>query len=224
MLPVDPQLEDRPLNYLILAHKNPAQVTRLIRALRTDATWFYVHVDRNAAIGPFQRLLAAEENCYLVEPREKGTWGDLGIVYATLHALRQVVADGRTGHCVLLSGQDYPIKSNDHIAQHFARHPSASFVKATSLPDSMWDHGGRDRLEYYKFNWSDERGDYALLPPLLTTEFVRHRTQHMATLTRLLRRGTPPWAILKKGDFPRTCARAAATNGGRSQWRRPRTY
>jgi hypothetical protein len=202
MFPVDPQMEAQSLNYIILAHKNPAQVARLIRALRTDATRFYVHVDRNVAIAPFQRLLAAEEDCCFVEPREKGTWGDLGIVHATLHALRQVVADRRTGHCVLLSGQDYPIKSNDYIAQHFAQNPDTSFVRATLLPDSMWDHDGRDRLEYYKFNWSDEREDYTQLPPLLTMDFMRHCSRHVATLVRLLRRGMAPWAVLKKRRFP----------------------
>lgn len=188
MTPAYPQSKDLHLNYIILAHKNPAQVARLIRALRTDATRFYVHVDRNAALLPFQQVLAAERNCLLVEPREKGTWGDLGIVKATLHALQQVVADGRTGHCVLLSGQDYPIKSNEHIAQHFARHSSVSFVNATPLPNSVWNHGGLDRLEQYKFNLSDEREDYLVLPHLLTKSFWRHRAYYMSAIQRLFRR------------------------------------
>ena len=42
--------------HLILAHKNPAQLERLIRAMKHPAFHFYIHVDKKSDIGPFEYL------------------------------------------------------------------------------------------------------------------------------------------------------------------------
>ncbi|TVT38987.1 beta-1,6-N-acetylglucosaminyltransferase [Hymenobacter setariae] len=202
MAPADTQWKELHINYIILAHKNPAQVARLIQALSTDTSRFYIHVDKNTDIHPFERLLEPIKSVSFVHSREKGTWGDLGIVKATIHALQQIVADQRTGYCVLLSGQDYPIKSTDKIAQYLTRNQGINFMNTTPLPSSKWNRGGMDRIEYYKFNLSEKRGDYVILPPLLTADFLQNRSYYTSTIKQLLRRKTNPWAILKKRHFP----------------------
>ncbi|UOQ67739.1 beta-1,6-N-acetylglucosaminyltransferase [Hymenobacter volaticus] len=191
------------INYIILAHKNPEQVGRLISRLSTSNTRFYIHVDSNSAIEPFKQQLATTKHCFLLENREKGTWGDLGIVKATIHALRKIIRDHRRGYCVLLSGQDYPIKPNKKIESFLTIHQGTSFVSAFALPKSSWDYGGMNRIEYYKFNLSDNRGDYLMLPYVLSKEFLRKWVHYVHTVRKLVRLKRYPWEILKKRRFPR---------------------
>ena len=41
--------------YIILAHKNPAQVNRLIKQLDDKFSEFFLHVDKNANIEGFKK-------------------------------------------------------------------------------------------------------------------------------------------------------------------------
>lgn len=41
------------INYIILAHKNPQQVLRLIDRLNTFQCNFYIHIDKGVDIAPF---------------------------------------------------------------------------------------------------------------------------------------------------------------------------
>ncbi|MBO0360545.1 hypothetical protein J0X19_21465 [Hymenobacter sp. BT186] len=190
------------INYIILAHKNPAQVERLVHTLSTEGTTFYIHIDKNTEQEPFERRLQAVKNCRFIETREKGTWGDVGIVQATIHALRQIVADQRSGYCVLLSGQDYPLKSNQHIAQYLTQNQGASFMDASALPNLHWDHGGLDRIEHYKFNLSEGRQDYVVVPPVLSKDFSRNWIYHVYNIKKLLQRRINIKVLLKKRSFP----------------------
>jgi hypothetical protein len=190
------------INYIILAHRNPAQVERLVNALRTETTSFYIHIDRNTPQAPFERHLKDASNCHFIETREKGTWGDVGIVKATICALRQLMADQRSGYCVLLSGQDYPIKSNQHIAQYFAQHHGTSFVEHFAIPTSHWDHNGLDRIEHYKFNLSEARQDYVMVPPVLSKAFSGNWIHHIYNIKKLLQRKLNIGVLLKKRRFP----------------------
>src|ERR1700728_2180849 len=106
------------INFILLVHKDPDQVRRLVDRLSSDESYFYIHVDKDVDISLFKKELEGLENVYFLEneQREYGTWVDIGIVEATINALKQILKDKREGYCVLLSGQDYPIKSIGHIA------------------------------------------------------------------------------------------------------------
>lgn len=190
------------INYIILAHKNPEQVERLVNALSTGTTFFYIHIDKNTTQEPFEKQLSAAGNCQFLAAREKGTWGDVGIVKATLHALQQIVTDQRGGYCVLLSGQDYPIKSNQHIAQYLALHRGSSFIETTPLPSPKWDHGGLERMHHYKFNLSDQRQDLVVVPPLVSKDFRGNWINYLYAIRKLIRYNISPARLLKKRSFP----------------------
>ena len=49
----------------------------------------------------------------------KTEWGGFGLVEATLRAMADVSRAGNFDKIILLSGQDYPIKSNEEIDQYF---------------------------------------------------------------------------------------------------------
>jgi len=80
-------------------------------------------------------------------PRRPSPWGGFGHVAATLDGLRRIAADGlRADYVVLLTGQDYPLKSNAAIDAFFARQDGRSFLHHQPLPVAALPHGGYDRL------------------------------------------------------------------------------
>ena len=130
------------INYIILAHKNPLQVKRLVEKLNTPDSFFYIHIDGSFKIEPFKMLLSTLKNVFFLEKRENCAWGDIAIVKATITGLEQIIRDQRTGYCILLSGQDYPLKSNDRIQSFFTSNYGINFIDtfsasfAPSLPKS----------------------------------------------------------------------------------------
>ena len=52
-------------NYLILAHKNPQQLYRLIKALDDGKSQFFIHVDSKTAIEPFTALFQEEHVIFI---------------------------------------------------------------------------------------------------------------------------------------------------------------
>ena len=107
--------------YLILAHENPTHLRRLIRALRTPWTRFYVHVDRKVPEGLFDGL-RDEAQTELIPDRVSACWGGFSLVQATLNLMSAAACDPEPADWyVLLSGADYPIRSNDEIRDYLQR-------------------------------------------------------------------------------------------------------
>ena len=111
------QLEGhRVLAYLILVHKSPRQLARLVEALQHPRVAFFVHVDDMAEEAQFRYMLRTHENLYFVRPRHVVEWGGWKMVEAELTLLRSALAAGAE-HMILLSGSDYPVWSNDRLVK-----------------------------------------------------------------------------------------------------------
>jgi len=190
------------INYILLVHKNPAQVKELIRRLNHQQTCFYVHVDKNVDAEPFVQACSIFPNVAFLAAREKGTWGGIGIVKAALHALDRIIEERRSGYCILLSGQDLPLKSNEEILNFLSLANGAVFMDSFSLPNERWYGGGRNRIERYKFHFSENPGDYFLLPSLFEKEFYRYAKQNLLRVLVLLKQKQNPLCLLKKRRFP----------------------
>jgi hypothetical protein len=141
------------VRYLILAHKNPAQFARLVEVLNMPGVIFYIHIDQKVSITGFRRALAnVGAEVRFVEKRFYVNWGGFSTVLATLALLKQCAKECQSDdRVVLLSGQDYPIKSNEEIAAFFALHADREFVSWWRLPSEAWktEDGGKDRYQYY---------------------------------------------------------------------------
>jgi hypothetical protein len=155
------------INYIVMAHKEPGQVRRLVERLDTSYSNFYVHIDINVDILPFEEVLKNYKNVFLLdkEKRVASTWASPGLVRATLNAMSKIMDEERTGYTVLLSGQCYPIKSNNFIATFLKENYGVNFIEGFSLPDIRW--GSTDaRLHFYTFFMSEKKGDFVSLPSL----------------------------------------------------------
>lgn len=145
--------------YLILAHKNPEQLMRLISRLQSDSVDFFIHVDKKSDFSNFKCLFLndSHSNIYFTK-REKCSWGRIGIVKGTLHALKTIVNTGKNhDYIILLTGQDYPVKTNEFIKDYLRKNYGKIFMRIFELPNTEWDdeynptEGGLNRIKQYHF-------------------------------------------------------------------------
>lgn len=148
-------------NYIILAHKNPIQLKRLIEKLNDNFSSFWIHIDKNQDIEPFIDTLNSYPNLTFVSKRENGTWGDLGIVKGTINALKEIINSKKEGYCILISGQDYPIKNKEKINCYFIKNNGYDFIDVSPIFE-VFPTEWKIRLNYYKYNLSNNRGKYIL--------------------------------------------------------------
>lgn len=145
------------IHYIILVHKHPEQLCRLVEQLETEQTDFYIHVDRKVCIAPFQEKLN-RPHIHFVSEREDILWGTISQVRAVLNCMREIRKGGEEGRVILLSGQDYPLKSNREITAFLEKYDTTDFLFHFSLPSDVWPRKGMDRLRAYRFGLSKTDG------------------------------------------------------------------
>jgi len=140
--------------YIILAHKYPEQLHRLVKRLDDAHSAFFVHIDKNVEISQFKRLGEFGDAVHFVE-RVGSEWGSFGQVQSVLNGLKAVKESSTQFDIInLLSGQDYPIKSNAEIDSHFKASQYSVFIDYFPLPNfKKWkeDNGGMYRVNKYFF-------------------------------------------------------------------------
>ncbi len=141
--------------YIVLAHKAPRQLARLIRALEDGSSRFFIHLDRSCDAGAYKHALAGQDHWQLLKA-EDGGWGKCGIVKATLNGLKSIEDCGDSFDVIhLVSGQDYPIRSNFYADLFFERNQGKIFLEFFPLPADVWPEGGMDRI--YEYHFGDRR-------------------------------------------------------------------
>src|SRR5579862_7450988 len=135
------------LAYLLLTHRLPKQVVRLVGALKDRGDSFFIHVDKRAdeeVHGTLQRALANDPSVQFTPPHGC-YWGSFSIVEATVDAMRALIASGRDfDRVVLLSGQDYPIKPRRYIKAFLERQDDQEFIESfpLNIPNKWTEHTG----------------------------------------------------------------------------------
>jgi hypothetical protein len=144
--------------YIISAYKLPGQLVRLVRKLNAENTIFFIHVDKktdNTTYGKMTEPLDRYGNVYFLN-RHVCNWGDFGHVSATLNGIREILVQRiHYDYVILLTGQDYPIKSNTHIQRFLDESSGQSYLRYHSFPVDLWkdENGGLDRVAYWHFHW-----------------------------------------------------------------------
>lgn len=142
-----------------MAHKNPGQLHRLIDRLNDGTSEFFIHIDKTAEL--FQFKLAKEfDNIVHFFERVDSKWGGFGSVQASLNGLEAVKnSQKKFDRILLLSGQDYPIKSNEYINNFFKNSLYSVFMEYSPIPNyKKWpgsDRGGWYRVDkfYIGLKW-----------------------------------------------------------------------
>jgi hypothetical protein len=136
--------------YIILAHQLPNQLARLVSRLDAPSISFFIHIDANTDDATHAEMVDGMIGQYNVHflPRHQSAWGGWGAVAAMLEGLEQVIrAKVLPDYVILLSGQDYPLRTPKDIEAFLAEHRGTSFIDASQLPDYSWNwHGAIDRF------------------------------------------------------------------------------
>jgi len=150
------------LAHLLLVHKNPSQVKRLIIRLAHKDSDIFIHLDKKCNPADYQHIKNLK-NVYFVRNRVKVNWGGYSTLQAAVNGFEEILDNGVAySHINLLSGQDYPLKDTDHIHDFLFKNVDKSFIKYRSIDDE-W-HNGRLRVAQYSFGDIDFPipGKYAL--------------------------------------------------------------
>src|SRR5262249_50436576 len=121
--------------YLILADRAPDQLARLVRSLPENSP-VLIHIDLRAGAKIYERcveLLSDRPKLKFVT-RHKCWWGSFGIVEGTISLVQTLIDDGTNfDYATLLSGSDYPIKSNSKIAEFLSQNRGREFIESFLL-------------------------------------------------------------------------------------------
>lgn len=137
--------------HLILTHKNPAQLERLIGALSHPAFDCYIHVDKKTDITPF-RYLAEKENVYFLADRAPIYWAGYGTISATLKGFRTILDNPAYDYINVISAQDFPLTSAENIYRHLCDHEGAEFITCENITD-QWPAAAHRVHKYHLINW-----------------------------------------------------------------------
>lgn len=142
--------------YVISAYRRPEQLVRLVRRLAGDDVRFFVHVDsktREPVLRSMVGGLAGIETVSFL-PRHACHWGGFGHVRASLKGIAAIQESSfDPDYTILLSGQDYPIKSNRAIRAFLAEREGRSSFMHFPLPTPNWTGGGLPRFRNWHLRW-----------------------------------------------------------------------
>lgn len=151
-------------NYIITAHQNPLQLKRLIDRLNDGQSYFFIHVDLKVDITPFKESIVYD-NVQFIDKRVDCIWADFSQVVATINLLKAVQKALRPFPTIFISGQDYPIKTIDHLNSFMEKNP-VDFIRFVKDPLFQDDPMYNERIDLFKINISNKRNDFILIGPL----------------------------------------------------------
>ena len=105
--------------FLILAHEDPENLRRLVHALDDPHFDIFVHVSALAELTDydFSSYRLQHSRLTVLDERIFTYWGDMTLVRAMLALYRKAWETGEYDRYIMLSGLDYPLKSNGQILE-----------------------------------------------------------------------------------------------------------
>ncbi|ASZ13138.1 beta-1,6-N-acetylglucosaminyltransferase [Chitinophaga pendula] len=141
------------LAFIILAHKNPAQLQRLLLRLQHTQVDCYVHVDAKCNIDEWKEVLSLPQ-VYPVSERANVTWAGWGIIQATLNGMEAVMASEHRYHYItLLSAQDYLLQPIEKIYEFLCTQQHQQFMDVISEEALQPNLCKMDRYHFVEYNF-----------------------------------------------------------------------
>ena len=106
--------------YLIIAHDQPRQFKRMIKALDSEYVSFFVHIDSKRNISEFS-CSNFKDNVIFIKNRISVVQGGFSLTQAMISLMRKASIRNEFDYFIFLSGRDYPIKDNNYIYNFLKR-------------------------------------------------------------------------------------------------------
>lgn len=141
--------------FLILVHRYPLQAIQLIELLlKCEEAVCVIHVDLKSpeVYTAIQQHFSENKRVLLVEERYKVFWGSYGQIRATASLLKTAYRNFSFDYCLLLSGQDMPVKKFSELKHFFTSNKGKQYLVNFKLPDNQWSNGGLERMQIFYIN------------------------------------------------------------------------
>lgn len=175
---------------LVRAYHRPDQLGLLLDRLGGELWAPFVHIDRKSDIRPFAGL---RRQAVFLSDRVQVNWGGLSQVDAAVLLLRAALRDPAVTHFYLMSGQCYPVKTDDQVRQRIASFPpgSANLMELTAMPVS------HKPLERYTRRWLHDVQD-PIAWRFLSRVFPRLPDKPLTRLRGIPLHGGGAWWLLER--------------------------
>lgn len=128
--------------YLVIAYMDPEQLRRLTaRLVRTSDV--FVHINASVDAAPFQRALSdmnGQGKVFFSKERYRVVWGGYSILQATFSMMEQAFQQDTYDRFVLLTGLDYPIRSDEEIQTFFLSNANTEYIHADAVSGEQFGH------------------------------------------------------------------------------------
>lgn len=189
------------LAYLILCHKDPDQINRLVKALTAEGNDIYIHVDARSNITD---QIVRQPSLFVIDERIETRWGTVSIVHSMLALINAAVSSKiRYDYVHLISGQDYPVCTQGSIQLFLKANFGKEFMSYYAFPNKQLSYeGGTGRVCYRWLDWLTEKRSlsFRILRNIYLHTFGRMFRRSMADLPPLY--GGSNWFTIT-GEFAR---------------------
>ena len=119
--------------YLILAHRNPKLIKKVVDCLSCEGVSFFVHIDAKVAIEQFDSINS--NNVFFSNKRIPVYWGEFSQTEAIFLLIEEALAAPQYyDYLVLLSGSDFPLKSGRYVRTFLEANQGREFITLFKLP------------------------------------------------------------------------------------------
>ena len=165
------------LAYLIIAHQQPEQLAQMLYCIQHPDNVYLVMPDSKGLTGSepaLQAVVRRHPNVFIAPARDM-RWASWSLMQARLDGIRELLARPEPWEVLInLSGQDFPLKSQEEIRAFFVANEGRNFLDIVE-PEKVWNDPyariQRIRLEppFMKSGWN--------VPKLRIDRWSRHLGQ-----------------------------------------------
>lgn len=125
--------------YLILAHNNPWQLSILMEMLDDSRNDIFLLIDAKSSL-EFSDISYSPSKSKVFHFKNQAIyWGSISLIHAELFLVEQALEKGQYSYLHLISGLDFPLKTQDFI-HHFFNQQTKEFIafNPLNIPIAQW--------------------------------------------------------------------------------------
>lgn len=162
--------------YLILSHKQPGQLLRLVGALRDGDPDSEIVIHHDLKAVDLDVAVFEPYSVRLIPDRVSVVWGDFSMVQSMLTSFKWMLKNINFDWVFVLSGQDYPIRPLNLVGQELSRLKCDAHIngRVYDVP-GIWPEGLGLSRYFFQYVQVPRNNYYYLIPEILRNVVGRTR-------------------------------------------------
>lgn len=142
---------------LVIAHKNKNQLLKLIKTLEDEELDIFIHLDKKwkLTLKDIEELKYSSPYVNIINKRISGYLDTWNLCQITIELAKVAIQKNPNyNYFLLLSGQDYPIKSINEIKKYLKKEYPKPIIDCTPMTKNNWIYSGFKWIRihsYYRF-------------------------------------------------------------------------